>query len=251
MVTLKMQEYQPPTANNVVPTRITEYSIWSLASSNQSIDNPNLVVVCPEATLMVGLEFGRGGREHSNRSENGLGRGEIFEMLSNKRRRYVLHYLKQRDTADRVPVRAVVDHVTSWETGVPIEQLSSNDRKSVYTSLKQTHLPRLADLGVIVYEEDRGFVTLTDEADELQLYLEYVPADDISWSQFYLGLSAVSAFLAGAVFFEAPLIGAIGWSTVAVIIVALFAVSSLVHTYHIHAHRIGAPEMIENSDIER
>ena len=166
-------------------------------------------------------------------------------MLSNARRRYVLHYLKQRNGAGPVSLRELVDQVAAWEFNTTIDQLESSDRKSVYTSLKQTHLPRLDEFGIINYNESRGHVELTEQADEVQLYLEYVPADDITWSQYYLGLSGLCAFLVAAVWLDVPLLGALSWAMLAIAFVGMFIVSSFIHMYMLQRNRLGQPGAIE------
>lgn len=170
----------------------------------------------------------------------GIERGEIFEMLSNTRRRYVLHYLKQREPGQQVPLREVVDQVAAWEQETEIAQLDSAERKRVYTALKQTHLPRLDEFGIVDYDQLRGEVELTDTADEVQLYLEYVPEDDITWSQYYLGLSTVCALLVGAVWTGVPLLSGVGWVALSVIVVTLYLVSSAAHWYYIRNNRVGS-----------
>lgn len=170
----------------------------------------------------------------------GIDRGEIFEMLSNTRRRYVLHYLKQREHGTRVPLREIVDQVAAWEQGTEISQLDSVDRKRVYTALKQTHLRRLDEVGIVEYDQLRGEVELTDTAEEVQFYLEYVPADDITWSQYYLGLSSVCALLVGGIWTGVPLLGDVGWLGFSVLVVALYLLSSTAHWYYIRNNRLGS-----------
>lgn len=170
----------------------------------------------------------------------GINRGEIFEMLSNTRRRYVLHYLKQCEDGKRVPLREIVDQVAAWEQGTEISQLDSAERKRVYTALKQTHLGRLDESGIVDYDQLRGEVELTDTAEEVQFYLEYVPADDITWSQYYLGLSSVCAFLVGAIWTGVPLLGDVDWLGFSVLVVALYLLSSTVHWYYIRNNRLGS-----------
>ena len=170
----------------------------------------------------------------------GIDRGEIFEMLSNTRRRYVLHYLKQREHGKRVPLREVVDQVAAWEQETEISQLDSADRKRVYTALKQTHLRRLDEFGIVEYDQLRGEVELTDTAEEVQFYLEYVPADDITWSQYYLGLSSVCALLMGAIWTGVPLLSDVGWIGFSVLTVALYLLSSTAHWYYIQNNRLGS-----------
>lgn len=167
-----------------------------------------------------------------------LDRDEVFEMLSNQRRRWVLHYLKQQGE-DRVDLRTLVDSVSSWEYETPAAELPWKKRKRVYTSLRQSHLPRLDESGVIEYDRNRGEVALTDEARKLQLYLEYVPEDDIPWSHCYLGLSGVSAAITALAWYPVSPVGELSAVALGALVTAMFGVSALVHTYHSRRNRLG------------
>jgi len=92
----------------------------------------------------------------SGSAEEGDGGGTlskdlVFTMLSNGRRRHVIHYLKQR--GERVTIRELSRQVAAWENGIETDALDYKQRKRVYTSLHQTHLPKLDDLGVSVLEQ--------------------------------------------------------------------------------------------------
>jgi hypothetical protein len=170
-----------------------------------------------------------------------LSRTDVFEVLSNERRRCVLHYLKQKDDR-RVELRELVDHVAAWETDTSLENLDSEARKRVYTALRQNHLPKLDDADIIDYEHMRGEVELTDHAREVELYLEYVPGNDIPWSEYYLGLSAVSAALIIVTWLGVyPFTGLSGLG-LAALLVTLYTISAVVHTYEASQNRIGADE---------
>jgi DNA-binding transcriptional ArsR family regulator len=125
--------------------------------------------------------------------ESELSKDTIFSMLSNQRRRHVLHYLK-RNTGPAT-IRDLAEQIAAWENGIDIQELSYKQRKRVYTSLHQTHLPKLDDCGIVEYNRDRGVVTLTDRVSELNVYLEVVPKNDIPWSDYYLGLAGVALAL--------------------------------------------------------
>jgi hypothetical protein len=73
-------------------------------------------------------------------SQNGA-----YDILSNERRRFVLSYLSRVDGP--VELGELAEEIGRWETGS--ESLSRKERKRVYVSLYQTHIPRLADAGVI------------------------------------------------------------------------------------------------------
>ena len=80
--------------------------------------------------------------------QNELPRDEIFDVLSNERRQCILHYLKKQ-YGRRVDLRELVNHVAAWENDIKLEQLDSAERKRVYTALRQSHLPKLEDSGLI------------------------------------------------------------------------------------------------------
>ncbi len=117
-----------------------------------------------------------------------LSRDMAFEILTNARRRYTLSYLRSRTGA--VSIGELAEVVAAWENDTSIELVSSKERKSVYTSLYQTHLPKMADAGVIEYDRQRGNVQLSDRANELDEYL-YPTVQASNWSTYYLGLALV------------------------------------------------------------
>jgi len=197
----------------------------------------------PEDSSGGGVTVSRG--EHESDT---LERGEIFEILSNDRRRYTIHYLKQQPADTTATLREIVDQVAAWENGTEVERLDSGDRKTVYTALKQTHLPRLDDFGVVEYDQQRGEVRLADTADQVQLYMEYVPEGDISWSQYYLGLSGLCVAITAGAWFGVPFLASAGWIALTGLFVAAFAVSSVVHQYTSRRNRIGSPGRLKEME---
>jgi len=164
---------------------------------------------------------------------------DAFDILSNPRRRCILHYLKRNEDR-RVGFRELVEYVAAWENDTTVEQLDSDERKRVYTALRQSHIDRMDDVGVIDYDADCDEVTLTEEAREVELYLERVPRRDIPWSEYYLGLSAVGSALVAATWAGAFPFAELSGLTLAAILAAVFAVSAVVHTYRSARNRIGS-----------
>ena len=149
----------------------------------------------------------------------------IFDVLKNRRRRYTLHYLKQQDRP--VELSELAEQVAAWENDTTVEGLSANERKSVYTSLYQTHLPKLADAGIVEYNQNRGVVELSGNAAQLEGYLR--PQNDFPWIRYYLALAVVSAVLVLGDFLDLPPFTAIPDEIWGVLIVAAFALSALAH----------------------
>ncbi|MFC7215392.1 hypothetical protein ACFQO4_15045 [Saliphagus sp. GCM10025334] len=168
-----------------------------------------------------------------------ISRDEIFTVLSNRRRRWVLHYLKQHD-GRRVALRTLVDSISAWEYETPPDELPWKKRKRVYTALRQSHLPKLDDAGVIEYDKNRGEVELTDDAREVQMYLEYVPRHDIPWSQCYLGLSVVSGVITSLTWLSVYPFAELPGLVLSTVLVSMFAASSIVHTVYTRRNRLGS-----------
>lgn len=120
----------------------------------------------------------------------------IFHILSNRRRRYVLHYLLQRSEA--VELSDLASQVTAWEYQIPVEEVTHKQRKRVYTALRQTHLPSMHDEGVIVYDTRTGRVEPTEATAEFDIYMDIVPRNEIPWSQYYLGLGVLFCAMTAA-----------------------------------------------------
>ncbi|WP_255192302.1 DUF7344 domain-containing protein [Natronobeatus ordinarius] len=166
------------------------------------------------------------------------GRGEIFDLLSNHRRRYAIHYCKRED--EPVSLGDLAEHVAAWELDKEVEELTSAERKRVYTALQQQHLPTLERANVI--EFDNRTVELTDEAAELDIYLDVVPADSIPWGLYYLGLSAFAGIVLGGLWLEwipTETVPELGWAT---LLFALFAGSAVVHVLQSRRMRLGKME---------
>jgi hypothetical protein len=167
-----------------------------------------------------------------------LSRNDAFHVLSNRRRRYALHYLHQQDGS--VELRDLAEQVAAWENGTTPDGVGSGERKSVYISLHQSHLPKMDEVGVVEYDKDRNTVALTDSAEQLAVHLEVVPEGHLPWSEVYLGLAAVGAALVAAVWVDAypfSLLPGLAWASV---VVAVFAVAAVVHSYHDRGFVVGS-----------
>lgn len=165
---------------------------------------------------------------------------EALQLLSNKRRRYALHYLERN--GPQVELGDLAETVAAWETGRTLQEIDSTDRKRVYTSLQSHHLPKMADQAIVEYDERSGIIGLTDQADELDIYLEVVEGKDVPWSQYYLALTAVNTAVLGAValgLWPLTVVPSLAW---AAFTVTSFAVSALVHAYFDSQNRLGTTD---------
>ncbi len=161
-------------------------------------------------------------------------KNELYDLLSSHRRRYVLHACKQHD--EPLSLSDLAEQIAAWEQDKTIEEITSSERKRVYTSLQQTHLDRMAEAGMIEYERDQ--VELTDEAAGLDVYLDIVPPQSIPWGTYYLGLSILGAIVLGGVwvgFVPTETVPEIGW---AALVLATFLISSVSQVISDRRHRL-------------
>ncbi|WP_135302533.1 DUF7344 domain-containing protein [Haloarcula amylovorans] len=158
-----------------------------------------------------------------------LSKGEIFDVLQNERRRYVLQYL--REHGGPIELGDLTSEVASMEYDCDCADVSSAQRKRVYTTLQQTHLPRMAEAGIVEYDPDDGVVTTTAQTEELTVYLEVVPSGEFPWREYYLSLGAVSLAVVVVLWagvYPFTLIPPLVWATVMAV---LLTVSALYHTF--------------------
>lgn len=90
----------------------------------------------------------------------------VFDAVSNERRRHVLYYLDERD--NDVAMDSLVDWIASMEVGAS-ERVADEHRERIATALHHAHLPRLADIGVIEYDQAARTVTFGEHADEIDV----------------------------------------------------------------------------------
>lgn len=167
-----------------------------------------------------------------------LTKDDLFHVLQNERRRWVLNHLR---TTGRVDVGELAERVAGWENGKEAAAVTSDERQRAYIALYQSHLPKLDGMGVVEYDQNRGEVERTELADGFDPYLDIdaevgiesdggepasvdgasAPAGTTSYAAAALvGLALTSAMWAGIV----PAVP-IGW--VAAVATALFGAVTL------------------------
>ena len=175
--------------------------------------------------------------EPSERAETTTLKDRMFETLSNPRRREALRYLRMHEDDGPVLIRDLAEQIAAWENDIPSVEVTYKQRKRVYTSLYQSHLPRLHRYGFIEYDADRGTIELTPQAEELDFYLEVVPSGYLPWSDVYLGTSIVALVVA---LYLVPIPFVSGWHAL-VFSAVLFLAISLVHSYQTRQNGLYRP----------
>jgi hypothetical protein len=162
-------------------------------------------------------------------SEKRLSKGEIFDVLQNERRRYVLQYLRMN--GGPVELGDLASDVAAKEYGCSAEEVTSAQRKRVYTTLQQTHLPRMDEAGIVEYDADDGVITTTSHTNELTVYLEIVPGSEFPWREYYLSLGAISLAVVAILWvgiYPFTLVPPLVWATVMAVVLTI---SAGYHTY--------------------
>lgn len=100
-------------------------------------------------------------------------KNEICTVLKNPRRREALKYLERNDgDAD---LSDLAEYLAARENGIEVVALSSTQRKRLYISLYQVHLPMMDDLGVLQFDKHRGTIQLADAEGPLFQHLHFDP----------------------------------------------------------------------------
>lgn len=147
----------------------------------------------------------------------------VFDILSSSRRRFVIYYLRQVD--EPVDLTELAEEVAAWENECSVEELTTQQRKRVYVSLYQTHVPKLESVNLVDYDRDSGDVSLTSRAYQIDNYLDD-SSQQIPWQYFYFALSVLSALLLGAVWLDIGIFATIPVVVVALVITAGFLTSA-------------------------
>ena len=119
---------------------------------------------------------------------------DLFDVLGNQRRRYIICYVAVE--AEPVPWRELAEQIAAWEDDTTREQVPGSKYQSVYNSLYQSHLPRLASAGLVEYDQSENLVYATDRLAEVESVVSSTDQPGRAWG-LRARLSAI--FLAGAV----------------------------------------------------
>lgn len=112
---------------------------------------------------------------------------DVFEILSNARRRRVIFLL--HTAREPMELGELAEQIATAELGEPPDQ---DQYKRLYISLYQTHLPKLEEHGVVEYDTESKLVTLTERVQPL-IDVFRVDEDEPSWWKYYALLAIVSA----------------------------------------------------------
>jgi DNA-binding transcriptional ArsR family regulator len=115
----------------------------------------------------------------------------IFEVLKNERRREVIRYL--RDHESQVSLSDLAEHIAALENDTDVASITSSQRKRVYVGLYQCHLPKMADMGIIDFNQNRGIIRLGEKAEQLYVYLDNDSVQGREWHWYYIAIAVTAA----------------------------------------------------------
>ena len=177
-----------------------------------------------------------------------LNRDVVLDVLSNERRRYVIHKLKQQN-GKPVSDGDLAERIAGWELEKPADELSYKERKRVKNALRQFHLPKMEEAGFVEYDQRAGTVTLSYAAAEQDFYVDVLPKRGIPWGLYYLAFSVISVFVLACAVLSVPPFLALSPLSWCVFFAVALAVSSVAHFYdNYYRMRLGARE--EPPDLE-
>ncbi|QAU14409.1 transcriptional regulator [Halorubrum sp. BOL3-1] len=165
----------------------------------------------------------------SSGGENELSRDDLFDLLSNRRRRFALHALKRME--EPIELAELSTYVAAWEMEMEPEEIDSEDRRSVHVTLRRTHLPKLAEKNILKFNESENTIRSTDALDNIEVHIEALHRNEIPWSIYYFGLAGVCGLLLVAVITEVPIFSTftplhVGWFSA-----LIFGLSAVVHRF--------------------
>jgi heme exporter protein D len=137
------------------------------------------------------------------------------EALRNLRRRYVVYCLSHEDGP--VAVDELAEVIAGWES--ENGEITAAHRKSVYSALHQTHLPKLESVGLVVYDRDAMRVRLTETAQCINFASDVYRS--LLWPRRYLAVCGVGALLLLVRLFAVGPFAALGWAAYAVAVLVL------------------------------
>ena len=172
----------------------------------------------------------------TERDDDGrLSKDVIFELLKNRRRREVLKYLLEAE--ETVTLGELAEQIAAWENNTEVNALNSDQRKRVYVALYQTHLPKMDDAGIVDYDQDRGLISLADNADLLMMYLDSSTHFQRRWDYWYATLSVLGIALISAWMVQLEPLTSLSGTVISIGVLGCFLLLSLLHLYVAHQRR--------------
>ncbi|RBI58262.1 hypothetical protein DMJ13_27570 [halophilic archaeon] len=102
-------------------------------------------------------------------SSSKLSEATVRELLADRQRRALLHYLEKHD--DPVEIQTIIEALTYQEKNGRLKNTTAELYKQIATAVWETHLPMLAAHDIVRYDQDSGMVRWWRNAGQLTRYL--------------------------------------------------------------------------------
>ncbi|MFC7069696.1 DUF7344 domain-containing protein [Halobaculum lipolyticum] len=157
---------------------------------------------------------------------------DLCQVLSCPRRRLALEYLW--DAAAATPLSTLADAVATAETGE--DPAPRPARESVYTSLRQTHLPTLERHGLVTFDEG-GDPAVTPAAKAVVRRIRDDGPFGVAWSDVYRSVGIAGLFGTVATLAQVPGLDAVDPLVPAVVGLGTYAAVSAYDVWTLRPRR--------------
>ena len=157
---------------------------------------------------------------------------DLLEILSNRRRRLLWRLLRQR--SDTIELNDASRRIASLENDIDPKEVTYDQRKSVYNSLRQFHCQKMDEAGLIDFDKREGTIRPNTElSEDLTVTIE-PDAENVS-GQITWSLGIASVVVLGSWGLDLPVFGSLPLSAVLLSLVggaagAVFVYSLLMRT---------------------
>ena len=157
---------------------------------------------------------------------------DLLEILSNRRRRLLWQLLRQR--SDTIELNDASRRIASLENDIDPKEVTYDQRKSVYNSLRQFHCQKMDEAGLIDFDKREGTIRPSTELSEDLMVTIEPDAENVS-GQITWSLGIASVVVLGSWGLDLPVFGSLPLSAVLLSLVggaagAVFVYSLLMRT---------------------
>jgi hypothetical protein len=135
---------------------------------------------------------------------------QVYNVLSNARRRYTLYCLYQAE--GELSLDELAERLAAYENDTTVEAITETERRNMYISLYQTHLPKLSEHGMVEYDETDRIARLTERTRGAEVRLD---PDGRPWHLYYGSVAVVGATASLGLWFQLFLVELLTWTGIA------------------------------------
>jgi DNA-binding transcriptional ArsR family regulator len=145
-----------------------------------------------------------------------LPKDELFRILSNSRRRYIIYYL--HEAGDEMSLKDLATRIAAVENDTSVEDVTDEERQRVYISLYQTHLPKLEEADIVSYDDEERMVALTPQTAREGFFWMQSSEPSRTWALYYAALGVVGWLFVIGRGLALPVFTSIPWFVIAAVI---------------------------------